>query len=1164
MLWQEEDILAQKYKIICALDSKNTPHKAYKVYDINWDRPFRLKCFCPSLYSDENKERQFIYFLKKWISLSGCHEIVNVYYIRKINNYICLVSEYLNGCNLQEYIDNGNLTSLDSLLNISIKIGQALSHAAQVNIVHTNLKCENILISRENLDVKVTDFLCLSNDTKKNLNDYRKFLQHLCNITKLTELPQMLEQFLNNDIYSFEMAIEQLKQIYEDVHGKLYLSSIKSSRFEIEQANKQALSYLEVEDEDRAAQLWFANMTQTPPSVSATWNWHLLNFRRGLETLDQFLDETEHLSNHDLERISCAKALLALETGTLVYESLEEILFFHSQMPKTLTSQRLEGELFFRLGEHEKAIAAFEEVLQQQGCSADDWYRLGAVFFENKEKEKAFAIWEQGHKLHPNHLLLLLGKATHFFENNELENTQHLLEEVTKKYPDIFWANLHAAEFFSGQGLYQREVSKDFKEKAISYYRKIICDNPNIIRAIRGFHTCSNEDIPEVESVDILEGWMQMMDFDHPENLITAIDVSRDGLVIASGDCEGNIIIWDSIEYTPLFGFSEHEKHISKIKISDDGSKLVSASWDHTICIWDLSSGKCLHQLRGHSDRVDSIDISSNYVLSGSWDGTCKVWEIKTGKCLTTIDSGSGWIKDVALCNDHHAIYCDENENMHLWDIKTQQVLYHMQGGSVIAGNNGELVSTDQDGIYIWESQTGELLSQIETFDHEIAISLSEDGYFLLTRNEDDMLKIWYLPLKYCITILFNEEALCGAMTQDVKTLISANGCTISIWNNIFEQAFPIRRKACFLQPKSTQIAVPALIPQKIRQAQLAFYNEEYENAYDTYRSLQRIPGYEINSGITKAIQSCAVYGQFFISGVNKCIMRKMIHTPQQIWCLDTVDSGNISVTSSGDDPIAISNLYTDYNLSFVQKSKRAISSLKISNSGKFAVLGSWDHSVTVWNLENTQQYAEWQNHTHWVNSVQISHCEKYILSGGRDGQVFLWNIEDKTLQAQHKFEDSIYQVHFLNSEKAIICEWNGNVHLWNFSNKCIEASVRPHCRHILDIAIANDKKHFAVTSRSKKISIFDIETMTIVKEFVTDDILKDIHLVDYSVVIGTTYTGKVCFWHIDKAECIYEFQAHRSDIAVFKVIEDRLVLTASDSNEICIFEIDWIWSKVS
>lgn len=1165
MLWQEEDILVQKYKVICALDSENTPHKSYKIYDINWDRPFRLKCFCPSLYSDARKEQQFVYFLKKWISLSGCHEIVNVYYIRKIDQHICLISEYVEGSNLRQYIKEGNVASLSSLLDIIIKITQALYHAANANIVHTNLKYENVLISRDNSSVKVSDFLCTNYDKHKSQENYQQFLQDLFALSmdqlQENELPPALQHFLDNACLEF--AVEQLKQIYEEIKGELYLDSVKSSRFEIEQANKQALSYLEVEDEDRAAQLWFANMTQTPPSVSATWNWHLLNFRRGLETLDQFLDETTHLVEQDIERISCAKALLALETGSCLEESLEEILFFHSQMQKTLVSQRLEGELYFRLGDHDKAIATFEEVLQHSDCNGDDWYRLGAAFYENQEQEKAFATWEKGHELHPNHLLILLGRATHFFYKGQIEETQRLLEKVTQKYPNIFWANLHAAEFFSGQGLYERNVAKESKEKASNYYRQVICDNPNMIRAIRGFHTCSNEEIPEVESLDILEGWMQTTYFDHPENLITAMDASHDGSIIASGDCEGNIIIWDGIDHTPLFGFGEHEKHISQIKISGDNSKLVSASWDHSICLWDLKSGECIHHLQGHNDRVDSIDISQNYIASGSWDGTCKVWDIETGECLTTIDSGgSGWIKDVALCDDHHAIYCDEHENMYLWDIKTQKVLYNMRGGSVIAGNNGELVSTDEEAIYVWESQTGELLSQIETYDHETALSLSEDGYFLLTRNEDDMLKIWYLPLKYCITILFNEEALCGAMTRDVKTLVSANGCTISIWNNIFEQAFPLRRKACFLQPKTTQIAVPALIPQKMRQAQLLCNDEKYAEAYNIFCSLQRIPGYEGNTRITEEIKRCAKHSDFDIEGVKACILRKMIHSRQQIWYLDSIDNGNIAVMSSGDDPVTILNLQTDYYLDVLKGHKRAISALKISQSGKFAVSGGWDHRVCVWDLEYVEKYDEWTNHSHWVNSVCISACEKYVLSGDRDGGVLLHNIENKELQAQRKFADSIDKVLFVDNEKAIVCEWNGNLHLWNFVSDDVEKSLRPHQRHLLDVI--KKEQLIVVTSRSRKISILHAQTLDLITEFSVDDILKNVEIVHETIVVGTTYTGKICFWKVDSGQCIYEFQAHRSDISVFKVIDDRLVLTASDSNEVCLFEIDWIWSNVS
>lgn len=1166
MLWQEEDILAQKYKVIRVLDSTNTPHKTYKIYDINWDKPFRLKRFCPSFYKSNSDKKLLYFYLKKWISLSGSYEIANAYYIREIQGSVCLITEYVEGCNLHEY---SKYLNTKKSIEIAIRVASALQHAAQLKIVHGNLKFENVLITKgQEEHVKITDFLSFkSSEEEKNFTDYQQFLLQLFDKIDTSLEKELLEQgifsqlnsIIKNPENSILNVVEQLKNLYEQITEEAYLASVKSSRFEIEQSNKQALSYLESNEKNQAAQLWMANMIKTPPSISATWNWHLLNFRNGLQTLDQLLNETDHLTEQDFERIACVKAQLALETGVLVDESLEEILLLHANMTKTLPSQRLEGELLFYLGEYEQAIKSFQELLRQEECEGDDWYRLGAAFFATEKYEDAFSVWEKGNQRHPNHLLLLLGKATRLFKSGKTEETQKLLESLADKYPDIFWANLHVAEFFSGQGIYERKVNKESLAQAAFYYKRIICKNPNMIRAIRGFHRSSDKEIPEVESPDTLEGWMQVAYFDHPENLITALDMSHDGKLIASGDCEGNIIIWDVIDESPLFIFSDHNKHISDVSFDKNCEKLISASWDNTLRIWDLSTGKSLHILSGHKERVSGIDVFDDKVLSGSWDGSVKIWRIDNGECVTTIESGSGWITDVSFCENDSILYCDENEKMHMWKTEPCEKIHEMQGSSAVVGSS-IIVSTDSDAIYIWDRETGEAISQIDTYDRETGICLSEDGYFLLTRNEDEMLKIWYLPGKYCITILYNEEALCGAMTKDLKILVSANGTTISVWNNIFEQFFPLRRITTFLQPKSSFIPVPALIPKKISVAEKLHNANEYKESYDIYRFLQRIPGYEITSKILQGTHQNAMKANLSIIGVNNCILRRTIHFPYQIWNMDASNK-NFAVFSCGSDPIRIWNLETDYSLDELHGHSRAISTIAISKNGNYAVSGSWDKTVRIWNINNICEKSVIDLHSCAITTVGISDCEKYTISGDRNGSVFVWDIEQEKTIANFSNEIGISKVLFLKNSLVLICDLAGYVYLWNFISQKIEEKLRPHNRHILDFCISADKNSFAITSRNKKISIYYLENLANPTSIEIDEIAKHVHLVaNNSVAITTTYTGKVKIWKMLNGECIHEFQAHLGDISSCKVIDDRFLITINDNGEICLFEIDWKW----
>ena len=65
------------------------------------------------------------------------------------------------------------------------------------------------------------------------------------------------------------------------------------------------------------------------------------------------------------------------------------------------------------------------------------------------------------------------------------------------------------------------------------------------------------------------------------------------------------------------------------VAVDPSGQILVSGYEDGTIVLWDLQEGKLICTLKGHTNAVNSIVISSNTTifLSGSEDGNIKVWD---------------------------------------------------------------------------------------------------------------------------------------------------------------------------------------------------------------------------------------------------------------------------------------------------------------------------------------------------------------------------------------------------------------------------------------------------------------------------------------------------------------------------------------------------------
>lgn len=103
-----------------------------------------------------------------------------------------------------------------------------------------------------------------------------------------------------------------------------------------------------------------------------------------------------------------------------------------------------------------------------------------------------------------------------------------------------------------------------------------------------------------------------------------------------------------------MMTYSGHTDDINDIQISPDGLFLASASNDKSIIVWDIESGKVFKKLSGFEWKVTSIKFSSDgkYILGGCNNGIAKLFEISNSKVIAEFKDMGMNVRDVAINRD--------------------------------------------------------------------------------------------------------------------------------------------------------------------------------------------------------------------------------------------------------------------------------------------------------------------------------------------------------------------------------------------------------------------------------------------------------------------------------------------------------------------------------
>jgi serine/threonine protein kinase len=279
---------------------------------------------------------------------------------------------------------------------------------------------------------------------------------------------------------------------------------------------------------------------------------------------------------------------------------------------------------------------------------------------------------------------------------------------------------------------------------------------------------------------------------------INTVALSHNGKLLASGEDNKSIKLWDLNNQQLIANYTGHTQAITSVIFNDNDTILATASDDQTINLWDVNTLAKIHTFPGHTHAVKSLTFHPHkqILASGSWDKTIKIWDLNTGLGLDTLTGHQLQVNAVAFSPQGQLLAsASYDRTVRIWQLEDGKFnLFTTLFGhtwavlTVAFSPNGQILASGSgdNTIKLWDVNTGELISTL--LGHSwpvVAVVFSTDGETLISASWDKTVKIWQISTKKEIATLagHTDSVSSVAISNDGGLIASGSkDKTIKLW----------------------------------------------------------------------------------------------------------------------------------------------------------------------------------------------------------------------------------------------------------------------------------------------------------------------------------------------------------------------------------------------
>ncbi|MDZ8187965.1 MAG: NB-ARC domain-containing protein [Nostoc sp. ChiSLP02] len=510
----------------------------------------------------------------------------------------------------------------------------------------------------------------------------------------------------------------------------------------------------------------------------------------------------------------------------------------------------------------------------------------------------------------------------------------------------------------------------------------------------------------EIRLYQVVSG-KQLLSCNGHKGWIWSVAFSHKGHILASGSEDQTVKLWDTNTGQCLTSLYGHSGGIWSVAFNREDRILATGSEDQTVKLWDISTGQCIKTLHGHNSRISSVTFSpdSQTLASGCHDQTVKLWDIASDRCLNTLHGHTSGIWSVTFSSDGQTLASGcHDQTVKLWDIATGQCLNTLHGhtdciNSVIFSLDGHTLASGSDDktVKLWDVSTGECIKTLQGHKSRVwSVALNQNSWILASGSDDQTVRLWDISTGKCIKSL---EGYCNGIwsvcfSSDGNMLVSGSGNqTVKLWDILSGQYIKTLRGH---SNRVTSVALSSndLILASGSEDQTAkLWNIKTGECLKTLQghsnwltSLALSPNCDI-------LATCSDDQTVRLWDVNAghCIQILEGHI-DRIWSVAFSPNGQIVASGSHDQTVRLWDVSTGQCVQTL-KEHDLIWSIAFSPDGRLLASGSSDQTVKLWDVSTGQCIQTLKGHIGSIYSTAFSPDGRILASGSDDQSVKLWNI---------------------------------------------------------------------------------------------------------------------------------------------------------------------------